>query len=304
MDTATTRLPERDRVMALRWLLATSDGRLAALREARSFAQGLEISGLRCDLWGQEAQGGYAAVAGLLRIPGRSSMLLMPSPRTAGIRLEPLTALLRDVVREAARARDYFTQTLLAPDDDERHQLAGEVGLQPLTQLEYRALPPMQTVRVPELDELNLVTWCDANHADFVSVVAASYVGSADCPELTRIRPASDALDSHRATGVFAPENWWIAYLNGELAGCCLLAPLPNTQLIELVYMGVAPAFRGRGLGRALLGHAVRHTRKKPRHSLTLAVDTRNRAARRLYDEFGVAPLARRDAAIIEHNLR
>jgi ribosomal protein S18 acetylase RimI-like enzyme len=51
----------------------------------------------------------------------------------------------------------------------------------------------------------------------------------------------------------------------------------------ELVYMGVAPPFRGRGLGRLLVQRAMHAARLMNERILTVAVDVANTPARQLY---------------------
>ena len=58
----------------------------------------------------------------------------------------------------------------------------------------------------------------------------------------------------------------------------------------ELVYMGVVPEHRGTGLGRALVGQAIRKTRDLGGQVLTVAVDSNNTPARKLYEEAGMRP--------------
>jgi ribosomal protein S18 acetylase RimI-like enzyme len=62
----------------------------------------------------------------------------------------------------------------------------------------------------------------------------------------------------------------------------------------DLGYLGVVPEARGRGVGRALLGQAIRDTARMGLVALTLAVDTQNGPAWRLYAGAGFKEVRRR----------
>jgi ribosomal protein S18 acetylase RimI-like enzyme len=72
-----------------------------------------------------------------------------------------------------------------------------------------------------------------------------------------------------------------------------LLSEALDRDSWEVAYLGLTPAARGRGLGRAALAHALELARRYvPR--LELAVDARNRPACRLYRSAGFIPFDRR----------
>ena len=57
--------------------------------------------------------------------------------------------------------------------------------------------------------------------------------------------------------------------------------------------IGVSPAFRGRGLGTALLAATVELAREQGVAALGLSVSERNEVARRLYERAGFAVVGR-----------
>lgn len=67
----------------------------------------------------------------------------------------------------------------------------------------------------------------------------------------------------------------------------------------ELVYLGVVPEARGRGIGRALLAQAIRDTAEMGLPQMGLAVDVANQPAVRLYEEAGFKEIRRRQAWFI-----
>ena len=134
-----------------------------------------------------------------------------------------------------------------------------------------------------------------AIEAEFRKVLQATYVGSLDMPELEGARSLDDILDAHRAAGLFAPERWQLGRIPGEpdSAAVLLLAEPSGRDAWEVIYLGLTPAARGRGLGLAVLAHAFDLARAHvPR--LELAVDVRNIPAMRLYRTAGFTVCDRR----------
>lgn len=123
---------------------------------------------------------------------------------------------------------------------------------------------------------------------EFRAVLQATYEGSLDMPELDGARGLDDILEGHRAAGLFLPERWQLGRIPGEpdAAAVLLMAEVPARDAWEVIYLGLTPAARGRGLGRAVLRHALDLARAHtPR--LELAVDLRNAPAVRLYRATG-----------------
>ncbi len=130
---------------------------------------------------------------------------------------------------------------------------------------------------------------------EFRAVLQATYSGSLDMPELEGTRGLDDILAGHRAAGLFVPDRWQLGRIAGEpeAAAVLLMAEVPGRDAWEVIYLGLTPAARGRGLGRAVLRHALELARvHTPR--LELAVDLRNTPAVRLYRATGFATRNRR----------
>jgi ribosomal protein S18 acetylase RimI-like enzyme len=127
-----------------------------------------------------------------------------------------------------------------------------------------------------------------AAEAEFRAVLQATYQGSLDMPELEGARTLDDILQGHRSAGRFVAERWQLGRIPGEpdAAAVLLLAEIPHRDVWEIIYLGLTPAARGRGLGREALAHAVELARPHvPR--IELAVDLRNIPATRLYQSSG-----------------
>jgi GNAT superfamily N-acetyltransferase len=80
--------------------------------------------------------------------------------------------------------------------------------------------------------------------------------------------------------------------------GVVLTAETPGRASLEVVYMGVSPPWRGKGVGDMLLMRAVQRARALRLNDITLAVDGINVAARRLYERWSFVETARRRAWI------
>jgi GNAT superfamily N-acetyltransferase len=137
---------------------------------------------------------------------------------------------------------------------------------------------------------------------DLALALERSYIDTLDCPELCGLREPVDVLASHRSVGVYDPSLWWLLTLNGVPEGCMLLSFSPEHDGVELVYLGLSPAVRGKGLGSQLLRVGVARLlamingdhpgplgpgRSVCSGGLTCAVDSRNIPALRLYRRLG-----------------
>jgi len=108
------------------------------------------------------------------------------------------------------------------------------------------------------------------------SLIERTYVETQDIPLLNDLRSLTDVLDGYRHAGAYDPHHWFLVRSRGRDVGCLLLADHPDLDQVELVYMGVVPEARGRGLGKRLTEQAKRHTLQAGRPRLVLGVDADN----------------------------
>jgi ribosomal protein S18 acetylase RimI-like enzyme len=120
-------------------------------------------------------------------------------------------------------------------------------------------------------------------------VLQRTYEGTLDCPLLTCKRPLEEVVRGYEATGSTGRTHWRTLFRNGEPAGCVLVAGHSKLAIAELVYMGLAPEARGKGLGGELLMEAERLTLECGFSQLVIGVDGANAPARRLYEAAGYA---------------
>jgi ribosomal protein S18 acetylase RimI-like enzyme len=125
-----------------------------------------------------------------------------------------------------------------------------------------------------------------------------SYEQTLDCPELCGLRETADVLESHRATGVFDPKLWWLVFANDQPHGCMLLNRCPEQGTVELVYLGLSPDLRGKGIGGLLLQMGLARIDSSGGSPMTCAVDLRNTPALHLYQRLGFAEFGRRVALV------
>lgn len=145
---------------------------------------------------------------------------------------------------------------------------------------------------------VTLEQWRPGLDPDFIAALERSYADTLDCPELCGLRETTDVLESHKAAGEFHPSLWWLVRDRGVPSGAMLFSPSAQHTHIELVYLGIAPSLRGRGLARDLLDEGLRALDRRPERVITCAVDQRNEPAKRLYRGAGFEQFAERVAYI------
>jgi mycothiol synthase len=230
-------------------------------------------------------------------LAGRAAAVWAPEVALTWGRSATAAALVRSALAEL-RARGVQIAQALLDDAAPRHSAADLTrgGLPRVTELVYlersTTLPLDVAAAVPPFVWRH---YAPVTETEFRDVLQATYQGSLDMPELEGIRSLDDILASHRAGGRFDPARWLLGRLPGEPAAAAilLLSDLPDHMAWEVAYLGLTPAARGRGYGRAALAHAIELARPySPR--LELAVDSRNHPANRLYRAAGFTPFDRR----------
>jgi ribosomal protein S18 acetylase RimI-like enzyme len=125
-------------------------------------------------------------------------------------------------------------------------------------------------------------------------LIDRTYVGTLDCPQLDGQRSTADVIAGYRDVGEYKPGLWQIARLAGDDIGCVLVNLHPDLNHAELVYLGLAPEFRGRGWGLLLTRQAQWLAQQAGAARLVLAVDAANRPALCVYETAGFDPFDRR----------
>lgn len=134
----------------------------------------------------------------------------------------------------------------------------------------------------------------DTQESRLAALMQATYEGTLDYPILNCRRPIEEVIAGYRATGKFEPGLWTLVVEGGRDTGCVLLARHPEWDCLELIYMGLVPQVRGRGLGRLLVERAQSLAAAGPERRILLGVDSSNHPAVRLYHSCGFREIERR----------
>ncbi|HEY3244780.1 MAG TPA: GNAT family N-acetyltransferase [Phycisphaerae bacterium] len=251
---------------------------------------------------------GLLTAAAVIKSPGRTGIVILPPlevSRADGDAPQALVACLRHLIDLARQRAIVLIQALLVPGDQLECRLLTEAGFSFLAELIYadrRGDIPALPADVES--GVQLLSYRPERHYLFLRGLEASYEGSRDCPRLTGMRRTEDVLAGHRATGLHDPDLWLVAVKDEQVLGILLLTRVPQRDGLEIVYMGVSRAARGRGVGDRLILEAVAEGRRRACPLLTLAVDSANAPARRLYARWGFVETERRLAWIADCRVR
>ena len=232
--------------------------------------------------------------------PGRT-MLLFGAP--APVADAAALAVGVEAVCEHHAARGVqLAQALIDPADAATTAAYAARAFTPVAELLYLQRSVRRSAAAPPTPPgLRVDPYSPATHAGFAAAIAASYRDSLDCPPLNGVRDIEDVVAGHKAAGEFDPGDWFLLSDDGSTAtgaplGVLLLGLNTTGEGMELVYLGLAPAARGRGLGGYLMRLAeARSAERKARH-LSLAVDAENAPALALYHRHGLQQIASKRA--------
>lgn len=242
--------------------------------------------------------------------------LVLPSAgRTAMVFLAPVpgpsqTALSAQVIRAAVDhedpARTALLQALLDPPQHLEQRALTKANFTLLATLNYMqrdADVPLRLLDLP-IPDLRILHYRQDRRQAFANAILATYENTLDCPALVGLRAINDIIAGHMATGRFDPDLWFALYQENQPVAVMLLTDVPARHVFELVYLGVAAPYRGRGLAKRLLHHGLgvvsRHAVRYPHQPtrLCLAVDDQNQPAIRLYRSLGFQHTARKIAMV------
>jgi mycothiol synthase len=239
------------------------------------------------DLWVMALPKGKP-VWGVLPIlnPGRTALLFAPPRRPADCDVAPLVDA---VCEHLARRTVHLAQALLDPADNQGRALLASLGFKEMAELLYlQATAPRAAAPADLPESFWWQTYSPQTHPLFEQAILDSYQQSLDCPGLNGLRGIADVIAGHKASGEFNPRFWFVLSERDLPRGVVLLGRVPRTDAAELVYLGLAPAARGRGLSDLMLRQALWAVREMNLSRLTLAVDSHNAPAIRLYYRHGL----------------
>ena len=295
--------------VALRVILGSS-GHLADDAQVLDFMQFALRRGISlADAWLAEDAATSTLLWAVLPVvsPGRTLLLLGPTePSTRHHpQLGPVAeALVERTCAHFATRGVQLAQVLLDPADRLSRHLYESRGFGPVAQLLYLQGSPGRKAAPPALPAgFEWVPYRSDTHDRFASAIAATYSHSLDCPALNGLRDMEDVMAGHKATGQFDPSLWTLLCergTQGTAHGVLLLSRLQQGDSLELVYLGLTPASRGRGLGDVLVRQALAAVAAERLSRLSLAVDAQNAPALKLYYRHGLRQVATK-LALMRH---
>jgi len=288
------------RASALRRLLGS--GSTWGREPVNRFLEYARSTGIRLDhLWSQvDADGKIVNTVLAVVNPGRTAMVFA-TQATDHTMAQTIGALIDHACLALSPAEVHVVQCLLELEERTQREAFVAGGFHELATLSYLQRPIRSSrgdCRSMEAEGVRLEPYTPKRRADVLRVLNQSYVDTADCPGLTGLRETPDILDGHRATGLFDASLWTLMYLDDKPMGVLLLNPSPAQDTVELVYIGLVSAARGKGLSRLLLRHGLSLLRDRKERTVTLAVDDCNAPALALYSGEGFQRIFRRRALI------
>ena len=245
---------------------------------------------------------GTDLIAGMcLWVPsaGHTAMLFAPGLSDFPEAAAAVEATVAAALEDARAAEVSLVQVMLEPSDAAGKTVFAAAGLTQLATLTYMERRPPIHPPIYELPPgLRLEPYSAATHAHFRAAILASYEQTLDCPQLSGLRDVEDVIAGHKVVGPFDPNLWSVLLEHDQPVGCLLLSEIPARRGLELVYLGLAPQVRGRGLGRILMNRVLAIASRRTVEVATLAVDAANEPAVRLYRRCGYVSVAQRVAMI------
>jgi ribosomal protein S18 acetylase RimI-like enzyme len=279
-------------VPALRLILA-SGGQLADDSQARELMKYAAQRAINLgDIWISEIDGNVIWATLPIVSPGRTVLFFGTSTALLGVDLSPMDQGLETICGHYSKQDMQLAQVLVEPADTMtiqgylRHRFERMADLIYLQKTVRRAAKP-----APLPGEFQMLNYSHQTHALFGQAVLASYHQSLDCPALNGLRSIDDILAGHKGAGPFDPQDWFVLLRNQEPIASLLLSKTHQMDGMELVYLGLSPQSRGLGLGNYLMQVAEAQVYKHKLHKLTLAVDSLNQPALKLYYRHGMAQI-------------
>ena len=248
-----------------------------------SLHRGIDLN----DIWVAEGDGRVVWAMLPIVSPGRTMLLLGPP----GDSRADVAGTLADAVCEHFAGRGVqLAQVLLEPADTGARDLYLSRSFHQMAELQYLQAELRRPLPAPTLPEgFDWTNYSTIDHATFARTIVQTYRESFDCPALNGLRDIEDVITGHKASGVeFDRTLWFLLRERGEPVAVLLLARTAGHETSELVYLGLVPAARRRGLADLLMRQALHAVSSRGPGVLALAVDAQNSPALKLYHRHGL----------------
>ncbi len=233
---------------------------------------------------------GLAGVQVCIPLRGSSGLFWLPQVEPSWRDADLADQLVRAALTWLRARGAKLAQALVHPAELAHTVALTRCGFQHITGLQYLRHDLNLIPSAPPSPDFRLQHCSADNERAFQHTLLRTYEGTLDCPELNGVRTIEEIIDGHRAQGIWRPETWWLASVDGAPAGVVMLTELADGDGWDLSYVGVVPEFRGRGLGQSLALHAMAAAKNRNALQLLVAVDQRNTPARHLYESLGFEP--------------
>lgn len=120
-------------------------------------------------------------------------------------------------------------------------------------------------------------------------IIESTYVETLDVPELNGIRSIDQTLKGYAFACGQEPKPWWLVEHAGQIIGCLLLTPISAVRM-ELTYLGIVPAARGKQFANRMMHFLMGWVARQSVPTIQLAVDRRNIPALHTYFRYGFQP--------------
>lgn len=264
-------------------------GRLADLGE-------LDLGGLVV-LW----RDGQAVAATISSVSQDGSAFVWPAEIASGGDPRDAVRLLGEVLARARETGCRYAQSALETDRHDQRLALEAVGFEFLTELVGLERSLKTASPRPYALPGKRIFFEESLTGRFCDVIERTYGGSRDCAGFAGMRSAAEAIESYRFAGVFAPRHWELVVVGGQDVAVMLVNFRPEEAAREIVYLGVVPEARRRGLGDALVAMALNDAAAAGDRSVLTSVDATNLPAVNLYSRAGFAPASRRAVYLWRH---
>ncbi|MDX2114880.1 MAG: GNAT family N-acetyltransferase [Planctomycetota bacterium] len=293
----------RGQLAAARRLLGPGrgDGQAAQRMLDSALLHGIDLGHMWCSAkrGAQGAAAGPRQVCLIVRGAGGSAMTFTSTPANAGEEKE-LAAVIEAAF--AALRGTALGQALLEVHEQAAQRALLSAGFRGVGTLTYLRRPTPRLGSMPPVRDwpegVRVRRYAAHDDAELIAGLERTYIDTLDCPELCGLRETKDVLESHRATGRFDPNMWWLVESKGRVEGALLFNSCADQDSVELVYLGLSPALRGMGLGSLLVHHGLAVLAGRNESWISCAVDERNTPARRVYARAGFDAFGRRAAFV------
>jgi ribosomal protein S18 acetylase RimI-like enzyme len=277
-------------------LLRFPDDARATQRLALHSALAADI-GQQAGLMGHFSGNELTAACWLQQQPGRVASLWPPgfaAQWDGGV----AAALVGKAIEIGHRSRAVMMQSLLATDAGVEAQQLRDAGFEHIADLLYLVSVAGCFPESEPTSELEFVAEIQGAESGLERIVERTYAGTSDCPALDGVRAIGDVLEGYRGIGRYRPDLWLIARRAGDNVGCALVADHAPEAVWELVYMGIVPEARGKGLGLDVTRYVQWLARCAAVERLVLAVDAANDPAIAMYAAAGFVAWDRRSVFV------